>query len=111
MPPRTASRASLGLLVTAGAMIGGPAAAAPPEPIRFNRDVRPILSDACFGCHGPGKQKAGLRLDRAGPATKPNKRGDAALVPGKPDASEAVRRILSADEAEVMPPADSPKPL
>jgi hypothetical protein len=86
-----------------------PAAAA--EPLRFNRDVRPILADACFGCHGPGQQKAGLRLDQSASATKPNKRGDAAIVPGKPDESEAIRRIFSDEETEVMPPADSHKKL
>jgi hypothetical protein len=87
------------------------AAAAPPEPVRFNRDIRPILSDACFGCHGPGQQKSGLRLDQSASATRPNKRGDAAIVPGKPDDSEAIRRIFSDEETEVMPPADSHKRL
>jgi hypothetical protein len=88
-----------------------PAAAPPPEPVRFNRDIRPILSDACFGCHGPGQQKSGLRLDQPASATKPNKRGDAAFVPGQPDESEAIRRIFSDEQTEVMPPADSHKKL
>jgi hypothetical protein len=91
-------------------LIGGSVSAA--EPVRFNRDVRPILAAACFGCHGPGKQKAGLRLDTAEFATAKNKKsGVAAVVPKKPAASELVRRILSADETEVMPPADSHKTL
>src|SRR5205085_12615858 len=89
--------------------VAAPAAAA--EPPRFNRDVRPILAENCFACHGVGKQKAGLRLDRPDAATKPNKKGVAAVVPGKPEASELVRRVLSVDADEVMPPPDSPKTL
>src|SRR5947209_17891554 len=99
-------RVPLGFLMTLG--IAGTASA---EPVRFNRDVRPILADACFSCHGPGQQKSGLRLDRPESALKPNKRGDAAFVPGKPDASEAIRRVFSAEETEVMPPADAHKKL
>ena len=89
----------------------GPTFAAAPEAVGFNRDVRPILSDACFSCHGPSQQKAGLRLDKADSATKPNKEGVAAIVPGKPEASEAIRRIASTDETEAMPPPGPHKPL
>src|SRR5947209_16257521 len=91
------------------ALLAAPASAA--DPVRFNRDVRPILAENCFACHGAGKQKAGLRLDRPDAATKPNKKGVAAVVPGKPDASELVRRVLSADADEVMPPPDAHKTL
>ena len=88
------------------------AAAADPESVRFNRDVRPILASACFGCHGPGKQKAGLRLDLAESAHAPNPKSDlTAVVPKKPGDSEAIRRIFSADETEVMPPPASQKTL
>ncbi|MBU6239673.1 MAG: DUF1549 domain-containing protein, partial [Planctomycetes bacterium] len=84
------------------------------EPIRFNRDIRPILSDNCFYCHGPdrNKRQADLRLDTEG-----GLRGDAgtghsaAIVPGNPDASELVRRILSADPDERMPPPETKKSL
>ena len=109
MSPRTVLGSLAVALLTIP--VAGPAAAAPPERVRFNRDVRPILADACFSCHGPAQQKAGLRLDRPESATKPNKRGDAAVVPGKPDASELVRRIHSGEETEQMPPADSHKTL
>src|SRR5262245_64951422 len=74
------------------------------DPVRFNRDVLPILADKCFACHGPdgAKRKAGLRLDREAGARK---------VVGKPDASELVRRITTADPGERMPPKDSGREL
>jgi len=72
---------------------------------QFQRDVRPILAEHCFQCHGPDsrKRKAELRLDRAD--------GQAVIVPGDPDASELVRRIHAADEDERMPPVGFGKPL
>src|SRR5688572_12673157 len=79
--------------------------AAPPEAqkIDFNRDVRPILADHCFQCHGPdaGKRKANLRLD-IDPATQ--KRDAAVIVPGKPDESELIRRVSTEDPRDRMPP-------
>ncbi|MBI2946252.1 MAG: PSD1 domain-containing protein [Verrucomicrobia bacterium] len=81
--------------------------------IRFNRDVRPILSDNCFACHGPDakKLKGGLRLDLRDLATKPAKSGDIAIVPGKPDESELIARIFAKDEDDLMPPPESHKTL
>jgi len=83
------------------------------EPLVFNRDIRPILSDNCFACHGPdaNKRKAGLRLDREDTATQPLDSGATAIVSGQPDQSELIRRITSADEDEVMPPPESGKTL
>lgn len=74
------------------------------ENLGFNRTIRPILSDHCFQCHGPDKatRKAGLRLDERQSALD-----HGALVPGKPDASEIIKRITSADPEEVMPPPAS----
>ena len=82
------------------------------EPVRFNRDVRPILASACFSCHGQAKQKAGLRLDTAEAAYAKNKKSNlAAIVAKNPTASEAIRRIFTTVDADVMPPQDSHKKL
>lgn len=73
--------------------------------VDFNRDIRPILSANCFACHGPDKEarKAKLRLDTAD-GIRADLGGYAAVVPGKPDASELITRIGSDDPDEVMPP-------
>jgi hypothetical protein len=82
------------------------------DPVDFNRDIRPILAGKCYACHGPDqdKRKADLRLDTRAGATK-DLGGYAAVVPGKPDASELWRRIASEDKDDVMPPPSSPKKL
>jgi len=79
-----------------------------PERIEFNRDVRPILSDNCFFCHGPdaNHRKGKLRLDLREEALKKT-----AFVPGKPAESELVKRILTTSEDDLMPPRDSHKQL
>src|SRR5947209_7645683 len=74
-----------------------PGAGAAPQRLEFNRDIRPILSENCFVCHGTDKHNGNLRLDLAAAATQPTKSGEVAIVPGKPDASEMVKRILSTD--------------
>ena len=94
-----------------------PAAAATPAlaegKIRFNRDVRPIMSDTCFHCHGPDKntRKGGLRLDIPAEALKAGKSGALAIVPGKPEESEIIKRIFTADADDLMPPDDAHKEL
>ena len=82
------------------------------DPIDYARDVRPILADKCFACHGPddSARKAKLRLDRQADALAP-RAGTAAIIPGKPDESELVARIFSHEPEELMPPADSGKAL
>lgn len=77
------------------------------DPLSFNRDVRPILSDACFYCHGPDShhREADLRLDVQQDAY------ESAIVPGDAEASELIMRIVSDDLDSVMPPADSGKSL
>ena len=94
---------------------GSPRAAAPaeepiPEKIRFNRDVRPILSDTCFKCHGfdAKERKADLRLDTKEGLTHKHK-DFLPVVPGDPSKSEIYRRIVTTDEDELMPPAKSGK--
>jgi hypothetical protein len=80
--------------------------------IDYNRDVRPILSENCFACHGfdPVARQADLRLDVAESAFADRDAGPA-IVPGNPEASEAWRRITSDDESEKMPPPDSHREL
>lgn len=78
--------------------------------IKFNRDIRPLLSDRCFACHGfdPGSRKAKLRLDKPEGAFAPRNDGkEHAIVPGKPNESLVVARIFSTDPDEVMPPRES----
>ncbi len=83
-----------------------------PDVVEFNRDIRPILSDNCFFCHGPDKNKreAELRLDtQAGLHGTDGKTG--ALVPGNPAESELFKRVTSTDDEIQMPPAKSGKSL
>ena len=88
-------------------------AAPVPEPLRYNRDIRPTLSDNCFACHGPDKanRKADLRLDVREAALAPAKSGDIAIVPGKAGESALIARILTDDADEIMPPPKSHKKL
>ena len=79
--------------------------------ISYNRDIRPVLSDKCFACHGPdvSKVKAGLRLDLPSSAfaeLEKNK-GHFAIVPGNPDKSELIKRVSSNDPAIMMPIPES----
>lgn len=82
------------------------------ETVDFSRDIRPILATKCYACHGPDedKRKADLRLDTRAGATR-DLGGYAAVVPGKPEASELWKRVVSTDKDEVMPPPASPKQL
>ena len=80
--------------------------------VRFNRDIRPILSDKCFKCHGPdaSNRKADLRLDTLEGALI-DLGGYAAVVPGAPGNSELISRITTGDEDYLMPPPDTGKTL
>lgn len=99
------------IALVAGGCLGGPEVIA--EPVRFSRDVLPILSDHCFACHGPdeGSRKAKLRLDLREGALTPAKSGQRAVVPGEVNASELIRRIVTQDPDDVMPPPESHKAL
>ena len=83
------------------------------DAVRFNRDIRPIMSDTCFHCHGfdPKSRKGGLRLDMREDALKAGKSGEIAIVPGKPEQSEIIKRIFSTDAEDVMPEKESHKTL
>lgn len=86
-------------------------AVADTDEVSYNFHIRPLLSDKCFKCHGPdtAKLEAGLRLDIAAAAYAPLKesQGKFAIVPGKPEQSELIRRIKSTDSVEMMPPPDA----
>jgi hypothetical protein len=85
----------------------------PGPAVDFSRDVRPILAERCFQCHGPDEKtrKAGLRLDEREGALKKLRSGAFAIVPGDPGKSELIARIKSGEPTEVMPPAKAGKPL
>jgi hypothetical protein len=89
------------------------AAATAAEPLDFNRDIRPLLSDRCFACHGPDAEDrhAGLRLDLREAATATLDSGATAVVPGDAATSELVQRITSTDPDVVMPPPHVGKPI
>ena len=80
--------------------------------IQFNRDIRPILSDKCFACHGPSKdRKADLGLDTFENATDSSRKGGAALVAGNPSKSLLYQRLITKDHDERMPPPEHHKHL
>ena len=79
-----------------------------PERIEFNRDIRPILSDACFPCHGPdpAQRKANLRFDTKSGAFSELSDGRHPIVAGQPEESELIRRITTSDTDTIMPPPE-----
>ncbi|MFZ4764599.1 MAG: PSD1 and planctomycete cytochrome C domain-containing protein [Roseimicrobium sp.] len=97
------SRLPLALLLAASSALA----------VDFNREVRPVLAQQCFSCHGMDEhaRKGNLRLDQQDTAYSAGKSGERAIVPGKPDASALVKRIFSSDEDEVMPPPHTKKVL
>ncbi len=92
-------------LLLLAAALARPFSTSAADALKFNRDIRPILSDKCFFCHGPDskKREADLRLDVREVAVEAD-----AIVPGKPDESEMIARILSTTPKEHMPPAEAP---
>ena len=103
----TAASLVLILFARSSAPAAQPAAPAKSS-IQFNRDIRPILSEACFACHGPDKnaRKGKFRLDDREAALKKE-----AFVPGHPEKSELIKRVLSTDPDDQMPPPDSGKKI
>ena len=88
-----------------------PVGAAGEQPLRFDRDIRPLLSENCYACHGPGTQEAGLRLDSAEEAGRELDSGSRAVVAGDLTASEMIARIDASDPDVIMPPPHSKKSL
>jgi len=83
------------------------------DQISYNRDIRPLLSQNCFSCHGAdeGTREANLRLDNFESATSPSRKGRTAIAPGSLENSQMVARIFSDDPDEIMPPPDSGRKL
>jgi hypothetical protein len=111
VPPASRPRGVLGRILSRLAGIGVVLATAPSfaaDSINFNRDIRPILAEHCFACHGPDRKqrKADLRLDIREAVLESD-----AIVPGKPDDSSLVERIESTDPTLIMPPLSARKPL
>ena len=93
------------LAASAAATIVGIAAEIPPA-VNFDRDIRPIMSNTCFRCHGPDQSSriGGFRLDIRDEALRPQMQGTP-IVPGDPDHSEIIERVFAKDAARVMPPS------
>lgn len=100
------------LLACICCVLGAALPARAAEPLDFNKQILPILANHCFTCHGPDEEerKAELRLDTAAGAMA-DLGGTRAIVPGKPEASELLRRITTTEPGELMPPRKSGKPL
>jgi hypothetical protein len=105
--PKTSS---IALLV---ALLGLSTSSQAASGIEFNKDVRPLLADACFHCHGPdpGTRKAGLRLDTEAGFFTAKDGEQPTVIKGQPDKSSLYQRLLSTDEDEIMPPPESHKTL
>ncbi len=101
------------LFAASNLLINSSLQAADPRPVRYNRDIRPLLSDRCFHCHGPDEadRQAALRLDQADGEEGAYREasGVVAVKPGSLDESELWQRITSEDPDSVMPPPDSHK--
>ncbi|HYE30685.1 MAG TPA: DUF1549 domain-containing protein, partial [Methylomirabilota bacterium] len=98
--------------VLAGASLTAYAASAGAK-VDYTKEVRPILSENCYFCHGPdaNHRKAGLRLDTKEDAFKELKDGGFAVVAGDPDKSKLLQRIVTHDEDDIMPPTKTGKKL
>ncbi len=99
---------SVVILLGISALGAGPASAADRQALEYNRDIRPILAENCFPCHGPDSaaRKAELRLDRREAAIEAG-----AIAPGDPESSELIARINAESADELMPPRKSTKTL
>ncbi|MSR56438.1 MAG: DUF1553 domain-containing protein [Planctomycetaceae bacterium] len=110
LPMRRGTSAGAAILAV---LVGGAVVCGDERAVRFNQDIRPILSEHCFTCHGPDarKRQAELRLDVEHDAKSELGSGAKAIVAREPDASEMIARIDSTDAGEQMPPPETGKPL
>ncbi len=99
------------LLLTAAFAAAAPSAK--PAPVDFNRDIRPVMSDTCFKCHGfdDKARKGKLRLDVREEALKAGTSGKLAIVPGQPEKSEIIARLFTKDADDLMPPPNTHKAI
>ena len=111
LSPATRSLVLASLCLLPGAVSAAPAPAK--NAVDFRHDIRPLLSDNCFTCHGPDEKarKAGLRLDVRELALKPAKSGASAIVPGSAAKSELLKRLTTKDADDIMPPTKTGKKL
>src|SRR5688500_16857167 len=79
-----------------------------PAKVDFKRDVEPILSQRCQECHGPSKQKGGLRLDSKEHAFQGGDSGDKPITPGDPEKSKLIHLVRGDEPDEIMPPKGDP---
>jgi hypothetical protein len=96
-----------------GLGVWNPGRAAEGTPIRFTRDIQPLLAENCLACHGPdpGARKARLRLDTREGLFEPTTRRPAVVIPGDPARSELWKRLVTDDPDDLMPPPESHKKL
>ena len=99
------SQMLLGLLIILGIR---DVSAQSSDPIDFGRQIQPILAKRCFACHGPDKAEGGLRLNQKESALSKQESGKQAVVPQKIEQSELIRRVISTDDSERMPPEGQP---
>jgi Protein of unknown function (DUF1553)/Protein of unknown function (DUF1549)/Planctomycete cytochrome C len=113
MPTPTFRKLSIFLAVVADVALFGSLAAlaGSPRHVNYSRDIRPILSNSCYKCHGPdaAERKAGLRFDNKAGAYAKLESGDRAIVPGSASKSALIQRVTSHDPDVKMPPPDSGK--
>src|SRR5258706_10732640 len=102
---RQVLRLAAGSVCTVTALATSSGQPAGPERVSFNRDMRPIMSDTCFRCHGPDKnaRMAGLRLDIRDEAVKPRKPGVGPILAGPPEESAGIQRIFP-QSTRIRPP-------
>ena len=105
--------AALTFLSLVAGPVEGAVSSAKPAPVDFNRDIRPLMSDTCFKCHGfdDKARKGKLRLDVREEALKAGTSGKPAIVPGKPEQSEIIARLFTKDADDLMPPSAAHKEI
>src|SRR5689334_655057 len=101
--------AGIAAALVSGSVLSARAAESEPRAaVSFDHDIAPLFTSRCAKCHGPSEGKAGLHLTDRDAATMVLPSGERAIVPGKPDESELLRRVSSKNPEERMPPKGPP---